>query len=252
MITLGEVVIIGGGCYGSFYAGQLALAHRRDAVRWTRLRVIDRDPACQAAAMLDTIPDAELVVEAWEPFLDRWLADARTPNDRVVPSPLMPHVMATWVERQARERWPDCRVEMVPATAEVGTPFDRLHPGDGVRYVSWADWICPVHCIEPATCPAIGAPRTWEMSETAADWTASRRQERPTIGPALFACRHVVYGVGMYPAALAREALDALADGLGEHPSGVDLVIGSVSACHGAIGVLRVAHPSPTDHEGGG
>ena len=239
MITLGDVVIIGGGCYGSFYAGQLARARQRGAASWTRLCVIDHDPACQAAALLGEIPDSELIVEAWEPFLDHWLGGARTPDDQIVPSPLMPHLMATWVERQARNRWPGHAIGMVPATAEIGTPFDRLHPVDGVRYVSWADWLCPVHCIEPATCPVIGGPRSWEMGETVAAWTAARAQERPTVGPALFACRHVVYGVGMYPATRAREALELLARGLAASPDGVDLVVASVSACHGAVGMLR-------------
>lgn len=250
MIALGEVVIIGGGCYGSFYAGQLARARSRGAVTWRRLVVVDQDPACRAAALVPEIPDSVVIVEEWEPFLDHWLAGARAPEDQIVPSPLMPHLMATWVERQARHRWPGHEVAMAPAAADIGTPFDRLHPVDGVRYVSWADWLCPVHCIEPATCPVISAPRTWEMSETVTAWTVDRGRERPTVGPALFACRHVVYGVGMYPAVRAREALDLLADGLDAAPHGVDLVIGSVSACHGAVGVLRLAAPAAP--EGGG
>ncbi len=240
MIALGEVVIIGGGCYGSFYAGQLGRARERGAATWRRLLVVDRDPACAAVPLLAALPDATLVASDWEPFLDPWLAGARAADDQVVPSPLMPHLMATWLERQARARWPDHVVAMVPAGAPMGTPFDRLHPGDGVRYVSWADWMCPVHCIEPATCPAIAAPRTWEMGETVAEWTAERARERATAGPALFACRHVVYGVGMYPARRAQEALGALTQALVQSPDGADLVVGSVSACHGAVGILRV------------
>ena len=251
MITLGEVVIIGGGCYGSFYAGQLARARQRGAATWRRLVVVDQDSACQAAALLGAIPDSELVVKSWEPFLDHWLAGDRAADDQIVPSPLMPHLMATWVERQARTRWPGYTIGMVPAAAEVGTPFDRLHPVDGVRYISWADWLCPVHCIEPATCPVISAPRSWEMSETVTVWTADRARERPTVGPALFACRHVVYGVGMYPAVRAREALDMVADGLDTSPNGVDVIIGSVSACHGAVGILLVV-ATAASHEGEG
>jgi hypothetical protein len=251
MITLDEVVIIGGGCYGSFYAGQLARARRRGAATWAHLRVVDHDPACRAAALIPTIPDSELVVEAWEPFLDHWLAAPRSPADQVVPSPLMPHLMATWIERQARHRWPGHAVAMVPAAAEIGTPFDRLHPGDGVRYVSWADWLCPVHCIEPATCPVIAAPRTWEMGDAVAAWTSDRARERPTVGPALFACRHVVYGVGMYPAVRAREALELLAEGLRATPAGVDLVVASVSACHGAVGILRTEAQAAMTKGGG-
>lgn len=241
MITLGDVAIIGGGCYGSFYAGQLAKAHAKGAVTWRRLLIVDKDPACAVVAALPTIPGAELVVSEWGSFLDDWLDDpARQDDDQIVPSPLMPHLLAQWLTRRAAAAWPRHVVAMVPAEAELGTPFDWLHPGDGVRYVSFADWLCPTHCIEPATCPVINAPRTWEMGDAVAAWTAARRHERPTAGPALFSCRHMVHGVGMYRARLAFEGLAALAAQLAETPDGADLVVGSVSACHGAVGILRV------------
>jgi hypothetical protein len=77
------------------------------------------------------------------------------------------------------------------------------------------------------------------MGDAVASWTADRARERPTAGPALFTCRHVAYGVGMYPARAAFEGFQALADLVTAEGAG-DLVVGSVSACHGAIGVIRV------------
>ena len=50
----------------------------------------------------------------------------------------------------------------------------------------------------------------------------------------------MVHGVGMYRARLAFEGFAALAEQMAETPTGADLVVGSVSACHGAVGVLRV------------
>ncbi len=239
MIILGQVVVIGGGCYGTFYLGQLAKARHEGAVTWSRLLVVDRDPHCAAQAMVTDLPDSELVVADWVTFLDDWLLPAeRTDADRIVPSPFMPHLMAGWLLRRARELWPDRCVEMVPAAAPVGTPFDRLHPDDGVRYLSHADWTCPVHCIEPATCPATLAPRSWEMGETIARWT-TRREGRQAVGPALFTCRHVSHGVGMFAVRGAFDALAALREPAASR-DGADLVIGSISACHGALAVLRV------------
>ncbi len=83
------------------------------------------------------------------------------------------------------------------------------------------------------------------MREAVTAWSSARRREHPTAGPALFACRHATYGVGMYPATLAFEALASLEAEVAAHPEGADLVVGSVSACHGAVGVLRVG-PEPT------
>ncbi len=241
MIALGEVVVIGGGCYGSFYLQQLARARAASAVTWRSLRVVDRAVHCPAAERVASVPDAGLEVEEWGAFLDRWLDRAtRREDDRLVPSPLMPHLMAEWLLRRTSERWPTRSVSIVPAAAAAGTPFDQLHPGDGVRYLSHADWTCPVHCIEPRTCPAIRAPRSWEMSRTVTGWTEAHRRERPTAGPALFTCRHVSHGVGMFPVTQAFTALDEL-DALVAAHGEADLVVGSVSACHGALAVLRVA-----------
>ena len=241
MIALGDVAIIGGGCYGSFYATQLAKAHAKGAVRWRRLLIIDRAADCAIVPTLPTIPAAELVVSEWGAFLAAWLDDStRQDDDQIVPSPLMPHLLAQWLTRRAAEAWPEHSVSMVKAEAAVGTPFDWLHPDDGVRYVSFADWLCPTHCVEPATCPVIAAPRTWEMGDAVVAWTEARRAERPTAGPALFTCRHMVHGVGMYRARLAFEGFQALATQMAGTPDGADLVVGSVSACHGAVGVLRV------------
>lgn len=77
------------------------------------------------------------------------------------------------------------------------------------------------------------------MGETISRWTAARAAERPTVGPALFTCRHRSHGVGMYPVGGAFDALAAL-EARAAGPAGADLVIGSVSACHGALAVLRV------------
>jgi hypothetical protein len=240
-MALGDIVIIGGGCYGSFYLGQLRTARARGAVGYRKVLVVDRDAGCAAGS--DREDGAwELVTADWGAFLDRWLdAEARDRDDLVdmiVPSPMMPHLMAEWLERRARQRWPDRRVSLVPADASLGTPYDRLGR-DGVRYVSYADWLCPVHCVEPLLCPMIKAPRTWEMAEAVTAWTAARSAERPVAGPALFSCRHVTYGVGMYPAHRAFEAFAALAC-VADTPAGGDLVVGSISSCHGAVALLRV------------
>lgn len=240
MISLRDVVIIGGGCYGSFYTGQLLKAREAGAVSWRRLLVVDRDPECSAALLVAEAGDAELVTAEWGRFLDRWLVqDERSADDRLVPSPLMPHLMAEWLERRAAERFGTDRVGRVPADTVAGTPFDWLSPTDGVRYVSHADWTCPVHCIEPATCPVIKAPRRWEMSDTVTEWSHRRGSTFPTAGPVLFTCRHHTHGVGMYPVSQGFDALDQLAAAVEQHGK-ADLVVGSVSACHGAVGVIRV------------
>ncbi len=161
-----EIIVVGGGCYGSFYAGQVLRTRSRGAASWTRLLIVDRDPGCRAAAEGITGPDVELRVQEWGAFFDDYLGNAAPAGlpDAIVPSPLMPHLMFEWLLRAAQRRWPDRHVARRSAELPSGTPYDVLH-ADGTRYVSFADWLCPVHCVEPAICPVTRAPRTWEMSD---------------------------------------------------------------------------------------
>jgi hypothetical protein len=240
-VLLRDVAIVGGGCYGTFYARQLVRAAARGAVRYRRLLIVDHDPACRFASEVGTAADRELVVSDWSEFFDRWLGasppDLEAP-DTIVPSPLMPHLMYDWLVRRARVRWPGRTVERRALPLGPGTPYDVLAP-DLTRYVSFADWLCPTHCVEPSTCPVIRAPRTWEMSEALERLTGDLGRSTPTAGPVLFLCRHRVYGVGMFDveSVLAGDGIVARA---GQAHRSVDVVVGTVSACHGAAGLLHV------------
>jgi hypothetical protein len=238
-----DVVIVGGGCYGTFYASQLERARDRGKASYQRLLIVDKDSGCQFARELGNDPSRTLVVQDWGEFFDGYLADVpplrpgELPN-AIVPSPLMPHLMYQWLVRRARARWPGRKVETRPVADGPGTPYDKGAP-DGTRYVSYADWICPTHCIEPAICPVIRAPRTWEMSD-ALDGLARRlNRKQPTAGPVLFVCEHRVFGVGMFDVTdvLAGDALVARA---GDFHSAVDVLVGTVSMCHGAVNLLHL------------
>jgi len=244
--ALGTVAVIGGGCYGTFYAGQLERARRRGAATYRRVLVVDRDPACQAARELAPDPARELVVAEWGEFFDRFLARGEEAGreaapDAIVPSPLMPHLMHEWLVRRARGRWPGRLVESRPLNQPLGTPYDRLG-ADGTRYVSFADWLCPVHCIEPSTCPVIDAPRTWDLSEAVTELTQRLARSRRTAGPVLFVCRHRVYGVGMFDVSAVLAGDRSVADA-GASGAAVDVVVGTVSACHGALSLLHLGSP---------
>ena len=240
-VRLRDVAIVGGGCYGTFYAGQLMQARERGKADYRRLLVIDRDPECRFARELGPADDRELVVEDWDRFFDRWLArDDDGADDAIVPSPLMPHLMFGWLSRRARARWPGRLVEHRPLEPDAGTPYDMLAP-DGTRYVSFADWLCPVHCIEPATCPVIRAPRSWEISDAAVRLVERRSGQARSAGPVLFVCRHRVHGVGMFDVSSVLAGDETVARA-GAAPE-VGVVVGTVSACHGALSLLHLGSP---------
>jgi hypothetical protein len=243
VITLRDIIIVGGGCYGSFYAGQLERARERGRADYRNLLIVDRDPGCRFSREMGDSPTRRLVTADWDDFFDRFLRAADSDpsvetGDAIVPSPLMPHLMYHWLLRRAGTVWPDRKVETVPVPDGPGTPYDVAAP-DGTRYVSYADWICPTHCIEPAICPIIRAPRTWDMTEGLERLTVRLGLTRPTAGPVLFLCHHRVFGVGMFDVSsvLSGEAT-MLAAGAPGTP--VDLLVGTISHCHGAVNLLRL------------
>src|SRR5881628_1251573 len=239
-----DVIVVGGGCYGTFYATQLAKARERGRARYRRVVVVDRDSACRARVELGAAADREFVAREWSAYFRDFLggavpALAGEPRDYIVPSPLMPHLMFEWVLSRARERWPERAIEVAPVPGTPGTPYDRTAP-DGTRFVSFADWICPTHCVEPAVCPAIGTTRTLEMGDALRGLADELRAGgEPVHGPALFVCRHHVFGVGTF-AVDAVLAGDALVRAAGESGSAAGVLVGTISSCHGALNLLRL------------
>jgi hypothetical protein len=253
-VAFRDVVIVGGGCYGTFYAGQLERARQRGRAVYRKLLVVDHDPGCRFAREMGDDETRQLVVLEWGDFFDHYLADASPPppgeaGDTIVPSPLMPHLMYEWLVRRARDRWPGRSIETRPVPSGPGTPYDVSAP-DGTRYVSFADWTCPTHCIEPAICPIIRGPRTWEMKDALEGLAQRLDLSHPTAGPVLFVCEHRVFGVGMFDvgAVLVGDATVATAGG---SRAPIDVLVGTVSSCHGAVNLLHLGSQLPAAEHAG-
>lgn len=259
----GDIIVVGGGCYGSYYVRQLQRAAAAGAVTWQRLLVIDRDAECRVAqeqagasfadaSQADASPSSvvspapTLIAREWGSFFAEYLsakADAGTASaeDAIVPSPLMPHLMAQWVMSRARARWPGRMMRFAPLDGAVDVPWQR-RGDDGTHYVSFATWMCPINCIEPRICPHTRGARAWSLPPTLRAFVETERlRGRRLDGPAVFHCVHRAYGVGMFGVdeVLAADALVAQVAAA----RAAEVLIGSVSHCHGALAVLELAAP---------
>jgi hypothetical protein len=236
-------VILGGGCYGSFYAKQLLLAREAGAVQLEEIVVVDRYAECQARR--DVPRDACVTFDTrdWDTFFDAYLGslDPAT-DDEIVPPPFTPHLALRWLLRILPRERPDVRWELEPFQAMPNMPFQHQSNG-GPLVVSHADWICPVHCIEPSRCPHTKGPRFWDVAETVEDFRAVlERSGQPVTQVHLFQCLHKTYGVGTYPSAAIVRARAQIEGALTE-PDGVQrFLVGTVSHCHGALHLLRAEH----------
>lgn len=239
----GTIVVVGGGCYGSWYVRQLGRACAAGAVRWQHLIVVDRDPACRVAVEMP-VPGMTFLRSEWAPFFDEFLAAAEASGaactDAIVPSPLMPHLLFDWLVGRARKAFRGRAVSVRPLRSELAVPWQRASADAMTHYVSFAEWMCPVNCIEPARCPATRGAREWSMPVAVrAHVEAERASGHIFEGPLVFHCTHRAYGVGMIDVrdvlAADREVATLSARG----PA--DFLVGTVSHCHGALGVLSIA-----------
>lgn len=237
MQRYGEIVVVGGGCYGSYYVRQLRRARDAGALEWSRLIVVDHDPGCRVAGDADGVA---LVVRDWALFFDEYLAQAsrratdEIAADAIVPSPLMPHLMSHWVTSRARVRWPGRSIRLSPLDGALDVPWQR-RGDDGTHYVSFAEWTCPINCIEPARCPHTRGERTWSLPPALARYAAAEREAgRPVEGPFVFHCVHRAFGVGMLDVRDILAADQAIAE-RGSSSAGTAFLVGTASHCHGAL-----------------
>jgi hypothetical protein len=232
----GTIVVVGGGCYGGYYVRQLRRARDRNAISFERLTVIDHDEDCAVAR--EHPAEVDLVVSDWSEFFAQFLGGDAGERDAIVPSPLMPHLLFQWLEQRARDRWPLRSVTTEMPGAVTGVPWQK-EGGESTRYVSFAEWMCPVNCIEPRICPHTRDVRSWSLPPAVnAHLEAARAAGESLDGPAIFRCTHRAYGVGMIDVtdvlASERMLVDSVESGAGR------LLVGTVSHCHGALGVLTV------------
>ena len=238
-----RITIVGGGCYGSYYLRQLHRARRAGAISWQRLVVVDRDADCAVARALEggAADEADVVVADWDDYFDEALGAAgareEPSRDAIVPSPLMPHLALSWLERRARGRFGPDAVRRLPLPVAPQTPWQRAG-NDGTHYASFATWTCPVNCIEPVRCPATRGHRAWSMPDAMRLYVDALPDADRLLGPLVFHCSHRAYGVGMIDVAdlLSADAFVAR-NGAAGH---AEFLVATVSHCHGALGRLVV------------
>lgn len=240
-LSFHRIVVIGGGCYGAWYTGQIARARDAKALTVNEVVVVDRNHDCLVAInaandMYGSLP-LSVAVSSWSDYLDGWLAAGSDAlhGHALVPSPLMPHLLLDWLVARAALRWPARNVTVEPLSNAPRIPWQRAAP-DGRHYVSFAEWMCPINCIEPVLCPATKGPRSWSMPPAIRAYVNAQPAERPLAGPVVFHCVHRTHGIGMIDASSIAAADFDISLWGASRP--VEVLVGTVSHCHGALGVL--------------
>lgn len=227
-------IVIGGGCYGTFYARQLLRAADARAIDPPEILVIDHNEAPQVAR---EISDARVRVvrSDWDAFFDEYFPNIRDDSDdQIVPPPFTPHLALSWLLRALNARGP-LRWGIEPFAGLPHTPFAR-QAENGTLNASHADWVCPVQCVEPDICPHTKADRWWDMAETVRTFARTLAPRGQNVAEVhLFQCLHLTHGVGAYPASTVVQAFAQLSALDGP----VCAIVATVSRCHGTMHLLK-------------
>ncbi|HEY9224999.1 MAG TPA: hypothetical protein VIP11_00030, partial [Gemmatimonadaceae bacterium] len=120
-------------------------------------------------------------------------------------------------------------------------PWERAG-APGTHYVSFATWMCPINCVEPRTCPHTRDTRSWSLPVRIGEHAAERTDAGEHVVAATLFCRHRSYGVGMFDTAEVIAAHESIM-AAGERGS-AEIIIGTVSHCHGALTRLLIREPA--------
>lgn len=246
-----QFVIVGGGCYGTFYARQLLRAADANAIAAPEIVVVDHSDVPQ---VVREFSDARIrvVQQDWTDFFAEYFpAVSPESDDQIVPPPFTPHLALGWLLSALNEAG-DRHWGIEPFRAAPVLPFVR-QSDNGTLNLSHAGWICPVHCVEPEICPHTKADRWWDMADTAQEFAQTlARAGQPVSQVHLFQCLHFTHGVGTYPAAAVVRACNVL-EGLKLGGNGVAYaLVGTVSRCHGTMHLLKATSGTDTVSPTGG
>lgn len=235
-----DFIILGGGCFGTFYVRQLLRGAERLGVG--TIHLVDHDPECKVRREFGEAGPIRYHIQDWKeflfPYFDRCLQrmeKGEEIEDRYVPPTFAPHVLMELFIEKARTEFPEAVFERKPFESAVGTPVDMALPA-GTRALSFATWTCPASCIEPPTCPHTRGPKDWDMKEHLGRTPGSHLHIDSLH---IFQCRHYAMGVGTIPMRSVIEEYLKFRDVVrapGVHRS----AMASVSSCHGLIGLVEV------------
>ena len=117
-------IILGGGCYGTFYLRQLLRARAAEALSVSEIVVVDHNEIPRAAREHEPNDVVRYARSEWDDFFDQHLATQNaSTTDQFVPSPFNPHLGLAWLMRGIRQEHPGFELDLEPFSELPGTPY---------------------------------------------------------------------------------------------------------------------------------
>ncbi len=234
-------MVVGGPPVHAGYIDRLFKAEARGKIAFDRIVVVDRDPSCAAATRAGD--RVRLAISSWDAWLSANLS-AFGAADHLVPYHWAPHVLLDWLGSELRQRG-FALTRNPDLSAPPASPPVRRGTQAGDLAMSYAEWLCPPSCIEPALCPHTRGPKIWSLATELGGAADSF----------VFPCMHLAHGVGTIPLRSIFEVRDRIASRLESDGGSASppLWISSASHCHGLgarVEVTRAPKFSAPDTSG--
>lgn len=230
-----DIIVIGGGCFGTTQTGRLLTAMSRGVVKEARIVVVDRNFNTRARDKFGGDPNVTFVKSDWYDYLGAYFSNPAHGGDRIVPAHIAPHLLFQVAVSNVAIRT-GRRVDMESVNGTFDLPFDKAGEG-GIRYISAAAWLCPFACIEPEICPAIRGSRDWDLSRIVPE---VMKQE--TDMSVVFKTTHFAWGVGTIGCGDISSSYDSIVRLAESNPGrSLHIAIATTSNCHGVVGQLKIS-----------
>jgi hypothetical protein len=209
--------IIGAGKFGVRAAEKLC--RKRPEARFI---VVDED--LEALKRLSHLP-VEKVCQEGAAYLQAYLDTELSPTWIIPAVPI--HLAFEWVRLKMLDHAP---IHVVPVPSEIASMLPNpLRGPNGQLYVSYADFLCPEHCMEPLEkCTVTGKPRKGLLYKTLEEILY---EDATSV---VIRSHQLAPGVGGY-------GPEALKESFGKISQGKGLVLYSTAClCHGVVHAFKL------------
>jgi hypothetical protein len=225
-----DIIVIGGGCYGTLQTHRLLKAMERGIIPEARILIIDRNVEPKASIEFSAQSRVHIVRGEWSEFLKSYFRTYREDGSQLIPAHIAPHLLLN-VSASLISEWSHTRYRTMAVDEKFNLPFEKSV--NGVKYISAAAWLCPFSCIEPHICPAISRERTWDLSRLVKEKMSASGKLT-----AVFKTEHYAWGVGSIQSDEISRTLHVLAERIGSAGGG-SVAVATTSNCHGVVGLIE-------------
>lgn len=231
-----HIHILGGHKLAVSYHDKISQAKAAGEIAYERLFCVTDDPKAYA---FDHVPQTNIIAKSYSDFIEEVLSDPNpvSPRDTIVPDHTAKHVMLQVFLSHVARRLPNFKTELKPFAADFTTPFLYKSENDAIWAMSYATWVCPPDCDEPAICPHIAESRTWDFFKTLPE-AASQIATKSSVH--LFGCEPLVAEISHIRLAKMAAELTAFDERLAG-PVPFTALVATHSRCHGILGCFEVA-----------